>query len=273
MNRAWLVLTLVVGGAGVACASVLNIPNDTPSWCSVNTGHTYCEDFDLGDPLSRMTFHTATGGAQLTIAPSDDSPPNLLDLQTPAVGASGSALAGYDEEFDSAQFGTIHIEADLRIVTHGQHFKGAVGFLLISDKQGGCIGVAMSPQGIGAVTVVNPYACSTLIGTNGMPVDVDAGDTADGGNSMMATLLGNLPPVDQWVHIKADVVPSSKGDGSGTFTLDVVGQLAGYAPLPIAPGTLAPSGTPLVGFSAAGLPGSGGAELQYDNITVDLSGP
>ncbi len=274
MKRVWLAVAPVVGVAGVACASVLNIPNDTPSWCSVNTGHTYCEDFDLGDPLSRMSFHAATGGGQLTIAPSDDSPPNLLDLKTPALGPTGSSLAGYDEEFDDSQFGALHIEADMRIVTHGGGFKGNIGIMLISDKQGGCIGLAMEPGGIGAVTVDSPYACGSLIGSNGMQVMVDAGSaTGDGGESMVATRLGDVPPVDQWLHLKVDVVPSATGDGSGMFTIDVVGQLAGYAPLPIPPKTLTPTGTPLVGFSVAGLASTGDAELQYDNITVDLKAP
>jgi len=276
MSRAWLAVVpaLVACAAGVACASVLNIPDDTESWCSVHTGHTYCEDFDLGDPLSRMSFHAATGGGQLAVAPSDDSPPSLLDLKTPALGGTGSSLAGYDEEFDNSQFGALHIEADMRIVTHGGGFKGNIGIMLISDKQGGCIGLAMEPGGIGAVTVDNPYACGSLIGSNGMQVMLDAGSpSADGGNPMVATRLGDMPPVGQWLHLKVDVVPSAAGDGSGTFTIDVVGQLAGYAPLPIPAKTLTRTGTPLVGFSVAGLANTGEAELQYDNITVDVKAP
>jgi hypothetical protein len=276
MKHAWLA-ALVVGVAGVACASVLNIPDDTVSWCSSHTGHTYCEDFDLGDPLSRMSYHAALGGSTLAIAPSDDSPPNLLDLQTPAVGPTGTSLAGYDEEFDSSGFGPMHIEADMRIVTHGRGFNGAVGFLLISDKLGGCIGVALEQGHVGAVQAGDPDACSALLGSGGTGLmgagsAVDGGEgSGDGGAPLTNTLLGSLPPTDQWFHIKADVAPS--GDGSGTFTFDVVGQLAGYAPLTVQKGTLNPAGTPLIGFSAAGLPGSAAAELQYDNITIDLGTP
>ena len=274
MRRAWLAVVPVACAAAVACADVLNIPNATPSWCSVNTGHTYCEDFDLGNPLSRMSFHAATGGATLTIAPSDDSPPNLLDLKTPALGPTGSSLAGYDEEFDNSTFGALHIEADMRIVTGGKGFKGNVGIMLISDKAGGCIGVAMEPLGLGAVTASDPYSCGALISSNGMQVMLDASSlSVDGGSSMLATRLGDVPPVDQWVHLKVDVVPSALRDGSGTFTIDVVGQLAGYAPLPIPLHTLTPTGTPLVGFSAAGLASSGEAEIQYDNVTVDVKAP
>ena len=273
MKRRWLVATAVVTcAAGVACANVLGIPNATASWCSVNTGHTYCEDFDLGDPLSRMSFHAATGGASLTIAPSDDSPPNLLDLKTPALGPTGSSLAGYDEEFDNSQFGALHIEADMRIVTGGRGFKGSIGFMLISDKQGGCIGLAMEPPGLGAVTAGDPYSCGALVSSNGM-VTIDAsGGGADGGG-MMITRLGSVPPLDQWDHLKIDVVPSPAGDGSGTLTIDVVGQLAGYATLLIPVHTLTPTGTPLIGFSAAGLASTGEAEIQYDNVTVDVKAP
>jgi hypothetical protein len=271
VKRRWLVATAVVTcAAGVACANVLGIPNATASWCSVNTGHTYCEDFDLGDPLSRMSFHAATGGASLTIAPSDDSPPNLLDLKTPALGPTGASLAGYDEEFDNSQFGSLHIECDMRIVTaNGKAFDGNVGIMLISDKAGGCIGLAMEPAGIGAVTAGSPDACSSLIGSNGSGVMLDAETLVpDGGDSMVATRLGAVPPLNQWVHLKVDVVPNL--DGSGTFTIDIVGALAGYIPLTIPAKTLAKTGTPLVGFSVAGLASTGAAEIQYDNITMDL---
>jgi hypothetical protein len=275
MKRVWIVagagLTLA-GLACVACASVLGIPNDTASFCSSNTGHTYCEDFDLGDPLSpsRMSYHAALGGAQLSIAPSDDSPPNLIDCKSPGVGSGGPTLAGFDKEFDDLKFGAIHIEADMRIVTSGKGLHGQAGFLIVSDKQGGCVGVALGPQGIGAVTYDTPGGCGALVmGAGG------GGDAATGGDGGAGPLhgFGGVPPLDQWNHIKADVTPSRSGDGSGTFTFDVVGELAGNTPLMLAPKTLTASGAPLVGFSAAGIGPGAEVELQFDNITVDVSPP
>ena len=50
----------LVAGAGVCagCATLLSIPNDTPSFCAqpANQGHAYCEDFDVGDPSTRWSF-------------------------------------------------------------------------------------------------------------------------------------------------------------------------------------------------------------------------
>jgi hypothetical protein len=267
MTRAW---PLMVAVTCLACASVIGIPNDTASFCSSNTGHTYCEDFDLGDPLSRMSFHVANGGAQLAIAPSDDSPPNLLDLTSPMVGPKSQTLAGFDKEFTSSKFGALHIEADMRIVTNGKPFTGQAGFMLITDKQGGCIAIAMVPQGIGAFSLDNPNACGGIVMAQGGGGDAGS----DGGSGpMMGQELGGLPAMNQWVHLRVDVTPSSSGDGSGTLTFDVVGQPTPYKALAIGKGTLNPVGTPLVAFSVAGLPGSGPVELQLDNITVDLSAP
>lgn len=264
MKRALLAAGLL---ACASCASAIGIPNDTASFCSTHTGHTYCEDFDLGDPISRMSFHASNGGAKLSIAPSNDSPPNLADMVSPALGPGEQSLAGYDQEFDGNGFGKLHIEADLRLVTHGAGFKGViVGILLISDKQGGCIGVALTEQGVSAFTAPSPDACGSLVGGGTHP---DAGVHV----GMMGSPLGGLPPLDQWVHVVAVVTPSASHDGSGTFTFDVVGAPTGSSPLPLGPGTVTPTGTPLVGFSASGLPTSAACEVQYDNVTIDLAQP
>ena len=145
MRLAWMLLA--AAGIGAGCASVLAIPNDTPSFCGqpANQGHAYCEDFDVGDPSSRWTFAEATNSATYMVAPSDRSPPNLLDLSAPMVPDGGTALAGFTKEFDDSTFVGLHIEADIRFVTQGgAPITANGGFLLVVDKNGGgCIGLGV----------------------------------------------------------------------------------------------------------------------------------
>ena len=179
MRLAWMLLA--AAGIGAGCASVLAIPNDTPSFCGqpANQGHAYCEDFDVGDPSSRWTFAEATNGATYAIAPSDRSPPSLLDMSAPMVPDGGTALAGFTKEFDDSTFVGLHIEADVRFVTQGgAPITANGGFLLIVDKNGGgCIGLGVRsgpplPQpAIGAYIFAHGGECSALTsgGGGGVP--------------------------------------------------------------------------------------------------------
>ena len=268
MNRAWPLASVV---ACIGCASILGIPNDSPSFCSTNPGHSYCEDFDLGDPSTRWSYVTTRGGANWAIKPSDDSPPSLMDLSAPAIPASGGgALAGFDKEFTNAGFGVgLHIEADMRFVTQtGAGFEGETGIMLITDKQGGCVALAATPQGLGLANLVTPLACSTL--TSGMRASMDAGSGDAGGGLPMGIPLGPLPPLNKWFHMIVDVTPDKNGLGSGMFTMNVVGEPTGYMPATIQKGTLLPGGDPLVGFSTAPIAGTSPTEVQYDNVVIDL---
>jgi hypothetical protein len=260
------VACLPLAAAAAGCAGVLGIPDGSPTFCArpENQGHDYCEDFDVGDPSARWTFEETTPGSTLALQPSDRSPPNLLDLTVPASG-TGGAIAGFDEEFDDSSFVGVHIEADVRFVSNGAPLVGG-GFLLIVDKQGGCIGMAVTPAGIGAAISADASGCSAL--TQGL----GGGGPPNGGGSPLAmfTVASRSPPPDRWFHAKIVVAPSAAKDGSGTLTLDVQGATVPSMPVPIPKGTLAPSGAPLVGFAAA-LPGAGPAfEAQFDNITIDL---
>jgi hypothetical protein len=263
MRRLWAFVPLA--GAAAGCAGVLGIPNDSPSFCArpENQGHAYCEDFDVGDPSTRWTFANASAGASWTLQPSDRSPPNLLDLSAPASGAGGS-VAGFDKEFDDASFVGVHIEADVRFRTNGAPLTGG-GFLIIVDKQGGCIGMALRPDGIGAAVSADAWGCSALTPGPG------GGGAPDGGAPLTTlTVSHRSPPPDTWLHLKVVVTPSAKNDGSGQLTLDVQGATVPSTPVPIPVGTLTPSGAPLIGFAAA-VNGAGPPfEAQFDNITIDL---
>jgi hypothetical protein len=269
IRRLWALPLVVVV---IGCASVLGIPNDSPSFCArpENRSHAYCEDFDVGDPAARWTYVFALGSSSWALKSSDDSPPNLIALSSQDIAADGgSAVVGFDKEFTDAGFGGVHIEADMRLVTaQGSAFDGAAGFLLVTDKQGGCVALNFSPQGIGAFAIVTSEACSALTTTHASSVP-DAGP--DGESPVVAAVLGPLPPRNSWFHVVIDVTPDGSGQGSGTLTLNVVGEPTGYKPLPIAKGTLVPGGDPLVGFSNAAQPGSNAIEVDYDNVTIDLS--
>lgn len=257
----------------MGCASILAIPNDGPSFCAQpeNQGHTYCEDFDVGDAASRWTTAFALGSTSWAFKPSNDSPPNLIALSSVAIPPEGgSAVVGFDKEFTDAGFGGVHIEADLRLVPlDGATFAGATGFLLITDKEAGCVALDVTPEGIGAFNIVTAEECSVL--TTSHPSGTVEAGAGGGGQLVQGALLGPLPPLNSWAHVVINVTADPSGDGSGTLTLNVVGQPTGYTPLPIAKGTLSPIGGPLVGFSNAPQPGSNALEVDYDNVTIDLS--
>lgn len=269
MRARWVMLGAGLAAAG--CASVLGIPSDSPSFCaqSANQGHAYCEDFDVGDAGSRWTFAEVIGnGAAYGVQASDRSPPNLLDMKVGGVPEGGAALAGFDKEFDDSTFVGLHIEADVRFVAQDDAgLTGQGGFLLITDKSGGCIGLGVGARdsthpvaGIGAIVFAKATACSLLTGGGG----------GDVGGVPSQTFLTTVPPTDTWSHVVVVVAPGAGGDGSGTLTFNIVGQPASSPTVPLPPGTLPPNGIPLVGFAAQTSGPSGPFEVQFDNITIDL---
>ncbi len=269
MRATWVLSGLAL--LSVGCAAVLSIPDDSLSFCnqSGNAGHAYCEDFDVGDPSTRWSFVEALSGSTETLAPSDDSPPNLIDLTTPPVPAGGSALAGFTREFDDAGFTGLHIEADVRFVTGEAGITTQNGgFLLVANKSGGCIGIGVGSGGpggrptLGAVTFAQAGACSALVG------GVAA---ADAGPPTNIPLMP-APPPNSWFHVIVDVKPDLvELDGRGTMTFDVRGLPSGAPPVPLGPMFLPKDGIPLVGFASEVNDQSDGLEVQFDNITVDLT--
>jgi hypothetical protein len=269
MRLTWILLG--VAGIGVGCASVLGIPGDTPSFCAqpANQGHAYCEDFDVGDPSTRWTYVTTTGGSTYAVQPGGLSPPNLLDMSAPTQPGKTSALAGFDKEFDDSTFVGVHIEADVRFVTQGgAPLSANGGFLIVVDKSGGCIGLGVglagdsgAPAGIGAVVAPQSMDCSALTGGNG-------GGMAGPGPEIQLT---QAPQPNTWFHLVVVVAPDAMGlPGAGTLTVNIVGQPNSAPAVHLPAGTLVASGIPLVGFAAEVNGPSGPLEVQYDNITIDL---
>ena len=270
MRPAWILLGVAAVAAG--CASVLGIASDTPSFCAqpANQGHAYCEDFDVGDATQRWTYATVSGGAAYTIEPPGLSPPNLLDMTAPTQPGKTSALSGFDVEFDNSTFVGLHIEADVRFVTQGNApLEANGGFLLIVDKSGGCVGIGLSaagdggvPAGIGAQVAQQSTACSALT----------AGSTGPSTAPLVGTQITAAPAPNTWFHIVVVVAPDPTGlPGAGTLSLNIVGQPTSPPVVHLVAGTLVASGIPLVGFAAEVNGPSGPLEVQYDNITIDLS--
>jgi hypothetical protein len=265
MRAAWIVGAVVVGSIG--CASVLGIPNGSASWCAAHPGHTYCEDFDVGDPTTRWSEVVVQNGGNWTLAPSDDSPPNLIALTVPSPLMGAPALAGFDKEFVGMEFTHVHIEADVKIVTPGgAAFEGESGFLLITDKLGGCLALAATPHGIGVENLPTSNACSSLTSTMGPPSDAGALD----GGMPMGTPVGPLPPLNTWSHMIVDVQPDALGKGGGMLTIDFSGVPTGYTTVTIQDGTLVRAGDPLVGFSNSEVASSNATQIDYDNVTIDV---
>jgi hypothetical protein len=252
----------------LGCASLIGLPDGSPSYCArpQNQGHTYCEDFDVGDPSTRWSFAFNFGPTRWSLAPSDDSPPNLIALTSASIPLdAGSALVGFDKELTDAGFGALHVEADMRLLTpDGAAPEGRIGFLLITDKAGGCMALNFLPTGVGAIALVSPEICADLTTTQPLTLD---GLGPDSG--VLERVLGPLPVLDQWFRMVVDVTPDESADGSGTLVFNIIGVPTGYVSLPIAPGTLTASGAPLVGFSNAAQPGNGAVTVEFDNVTID----
>ncbi|HEX3345615.1 MAG TPA: hypothetical protein VHS09_13625, partial [Polyangiaceae bacterium] len=100
--------------------------------------------------------------------------------------------------------------------------------------------------------------------------------TSGGGASAMAggrqVPLGEAPAPNTWSHVIVSVSPdAARNDGSGTLTFNIEGQPAAFQPVPLLLGTLVASGIPLVGFASEVNGPSGPLEVQFDDITIDLS--
>jgi hypothetical protein len=276
------------------CASILGIPSDSPSFCArpENQGHDYCEDFDVGNALLRVGPGVEQRGpTTINVEPSDKSPPNLLDLASPALPADGgnpANLAGYYEEFPNSEFVGLRVDADIKLVTKDDAGLTANGgFMLVGNTQGACIGVGLSqvPAGIPnsplpagtpvlGIIVVAPQSggCSSLTGLSGKPVMApgpDGGFGGDGGVQGMVFL--QAPPPNTWFHLKVQAIPDDRVTGAGSqLLLTLTPGLNTIPPYPLPRGSLPRTGIPLVGFASEVNAPSGPLEVQFDNVTIDV---
>ncbi len=272
--RFWPVPACVVVAAG--CASILSIPSGSPSFCAQNPGHDYCEDYDVGNALSRVGPNLVNqNGATMSIEPSDASPPNLIDFLAHATPPdAGHEVAGYYKTFDGKKFVGIHIEADMKFQTHGAGaIPGPAGFMLIGSSPGACLGLAATPWPFDAglppgtpvfVGILVPQqtgGCGSLValGVAGAPLGSLA---MDGG-----ALPPIVPVLDNWFHMTIQIAPSTSGDGSGVLFLRA--NLSSEE-LALPKGTVPVTGLPIVGFASAPAGANAQIEIQFDNVTVDV---
>lgn len=280
LARLWpLPVCVVVTG----CASILGIPSDSPSFCArtENQGHDYCEDYDVGDALARIPEmnRAEQGNASMTIQPSDESPPNLIDFV--AHGADPDAgmhpVAGYFKTF-AKKFVGLRVDADVKIVTQNGTLGGIGGFMLVGSSPGACLGFAVVPGSYAGLppdkavftAVYVPQGaggCGSLValGAGGMPLGgVGMGDAGviDGGGTPTVVIV---PALDQWFHLTLQVQPAA--DGGGVLLLRA-GLSSQQMAMP--PGTVPADGQPIVAVASA--PGSPFfEEVKVDNFTVDVA--
>ncbi len=277
MRAPWITASgLAALAAAVGCASLLSIPDRTAEWClrPEQSAHAFCEDFDRADAESAWSIGTPPApGVRRTYPPSGDTPPSALDLAVDPLDSGLQAVTAIEKDFSPRSFGHVHVELDVRFVQGGLQTVNGVstglGFLLLELKPSVCIGVGLSPPGIGVIVVTNSLDCSTA--GNATP---DSGFTAgavtldDGATShSTATIVAPTPIYGAWLHITLDVKRGA--DGSGTLGFDFTGAGAGSPP-PIPPGSIPLSGVPAIALAASVMGPSGPVDIQFDNVAVDF---
>lgn len=261
---------LVVSGAAalataVGCASILSIPDRSPAWCDrPENAHDFCDDFDHTD-AGGSWGPGATPGASVNFVSSSDTPPNALDLSTTPKSLGGLAVGGLYRQFADHPFDHVRLSVDVRFISIDLQTEGGLasqlGFLLL-EQQGFCIGVVLTPAGIGMVMRAHATDCT---GVSNMPAD--AGRITDEAGLTAYAPVGPVPGLNQWFHVTLDVKRHA-ADGSGTvgFNMNYPGVIA---PPQIPSGFLTTS-APAVAVATSVVGPSGQVELQFDDITVDF---
>jgi hypothetical protein len=247
---------VILGALG--CAAVIGLKDRSPSFCGDPAKqHFFCEDFDHPGAIDDFTTPKASGGGTIDIDASDEalSPPNMAILYTPPDNGTndGQVLAGMTKEFDHP-LTHVRIQVDLRFeqlelpMLDGGFF-GAAGLVLVQDKEGFSFGIGAGPGGtIGAI-----------LGVGATP---DA--NVQGGTPLYTGL-----PMLQWLHLLVEIERDSQGGASLVVTIE--GQPGTAASPPrIAPGSIAGTGTTLIGIASQAIPPTGNIQIDYDNLVVDF---
>lgn len=263
--------------AAVGCASLLSIPDRTADWClrPEHSAHAFCEDFDRADAEAAWSIGTPPApGVSRTYPASTDTPPSALDLAVDPLDGGVQTVTALEKDFDPRSFAHVRVELDVRFVQGGMKTVDGVstglGFLLLELKPAVCIGVGLSPPGVGVIVVTNSLDCSTAGNatpdsgfTAGAPVTLEDGATRDN----TATIVAKTPITGVWFHVTLDV--KRRADGSGALTFDFTGAGAGSPPQ-IPAGAIPPSGVPAIALAASVMGPSGPVEIQFDNVVVDF---
>jgi hypothetical protein len=285
MRATWLSFAALAVVAG--CASVLDVRDPSLEWClRPENAHAFCEDFDHPNPLVAWSIQpNPPQGAERSVLPSNDSPPNLLDTRVEALSSGASNLTGLETAFQGETFNHVVVSVDVRVVAANFVSMGdissGIGFLLIEDTSPAasqpnlCIGLELAPGStmasvaVALVLVPNPSDCFMVDNM----MTMDAGGTGDDASDQGAA---NSPPIfplreilaNNWQHIVLDIVRDSSGDGSGSVqpTLSGVGAI----PLALVPAGFLSPGYPQLGIATSVTGPSGNVEIQFDNVTVDF---
>lgn len=283
---------LAVCAAVAGCSSILGIPSGSLSFCArpENQGHTYCEDYDVGDALGRIpdSRRATQGSAVLSIQPSDDSPPNLIDFTSPAT-ADAHNIAGYYVTFQNQSYVGLQVNADVKVSLHGATaLSGDIGFLMVGDSLGSCVGFAVfpAPPGVPMVPAGTPViggllvpgtegGCNTLVTVGGGPMGTCAPDGGTGGGpGTDGGLVGGgdagmpafrVVPLDQWFHLTVQIEPEASGAAKMLVSNGLTSIEQALPPMTVG------GGEPIVGFAAAPTGCGYDADVRFDNVTVDVA--
>jgi hypothetical protein len=238
---------------------------DSLEWCDrPENKHDFCEDFDHDDAGTGWAAG-ATNGATYSFVPSTDSPPTALDLSTTPQALGATSVGGLYMPF-TQPFGHVHFAVDVRFRNLDLESEGGLsaqlGFLLL-EQTGFCIGMVMTPAGMGIVMRAKTTDCTGV-----MNVPVGVSPIIDDAGLSAFQIVAPVPTLNQdtWSHISLDVKRNSDGSGAVDFGVNYPGRVE---PPQIPPGYLT-ADPPAIAVATSVVGPSGTIDLQFDNVTVDF---
>lgn len=255
-----LVMMLVSAGAAIAACSSFSSSDPPPSdagtdttedvaasdasvgdacarYCDCQVGAAFCADFDTAALLGEWNITSSSDGSVLAVAPSDRSPPNALDVSTPASDAGAGASV---KTRIAGNMGNLSLSFDVASSMLAQPTAAGVSAELVQlsalDGDSG---------GAGIIALVRT--------PSGMKLLIPGGTTE-------STDLPSLPNTRPWVRVHVDVKA-----GFVTVRYDDGPASTPAAPLPA---TTSTNFAFRLGLSISGA--SEASRLTYDNVVLRL---
>jgi hypothetical protein len=216
----------------------------TSPWCTgdAGAGHQFCADFDEGNVALGWDGLTQAGSgtASLDLGRASSLPASFLSMVPPDLGGAIGAQALLHKAFGS--------------ITS----RAVVRFDILTD--------VLPSSGTAERLALLSFSTTALalLVLEGQPITLSEDDLGDGG-ARVATFTASVGPKPVWatVQLELDVAGSTNGGDSVRLLID--GSVVLTAMLPEKP-----AGGASLFLGLNGLPGSKGATVHYDNVTVDV---